>query len=252
MREYGKTWHEDDEFWEPLTDIMFSEKRWEEIPKDIIDIIQLLDIELGSHILDLCCGVGRHSLELARRGYRVTGVDRTNKYLDIARQKAADDNLNLEFLEGDMRTFSRLDTFDAAINLFTSFGFFEDPEEDKQVVMNVYNSLKPGGVFLMDMGGKEVIARIFQERDWREEPDGTLMLQHRTVTKNWSWLENLWIRITPEGKRHEHMVSHRIYSAAEIKKLFEECGFQDVQIFGNFEGTPYDQEARRLVVRGRK
>ena len=118
--------------------------------------------------------------------------------------------------------------------------------------MNVHQSLKPGGVFLMDMGGKEIIARIFQKRDWQEEPDGTFLLQERNITRDWSWLENRWIRITKSGERQDYMVSHRIYSAAEIKKLLEDCGFRDSGIFGEFEGIPYDEKARRLIVRGRK
>ncbi len=252
MREDGKIWHESDTFWTINTNSMFSENRWEEIPKDVADILAMLELKPDSHILDLCCGVGRHSLELTRKGFRVTGVDRTTSYLNIARQKAADEKLEIELLEGDMRTFARPDTFDAAINLFTSFGFFEDPAEDKQVVMNVYNSLKSGGVFLMDMGGKEVIARIYQERDWQEEENGTLLLQERKITKDWSWLDNRWIRISKTGERHEYNVSHRIYSGVEIKTLLEDCGFRDVQIFGNFEGAPYDQKASRLVVLGRK
>ncbi len=104
----------------------------------------------------------------------------------------------------------------------------------------------------MDMGGKEVIARIYQERDWRESEDGTLLLQERKITKNWSWLDNRWIRVAKSGERQEYMVSHRIYSAVELIKLLEDCGFSDVQVFGDFEGVPYDQNARRLVVRGRK
>ncbi|MCK4758188.1 MAG: class I SAM-dependent methyltransferase [Thermoplasmata archaeon] len=252
MQKNDKSWHEDDAFWTTFTNTMFSEDKRESTPKEVADIITMLGIEPDSHILDLCCGVGRHSLELARNGYKVTGVDRTKEYLDIARQKAANENLDVEFIEGDMRTFSKSETFDATVNLNTSFSFFENPEEDKQVVMNVYESLKPEGIFLIDLMGKEVIARIFQERDWREEQNGTLLLQERKITKNWSWLDNRWIRISKSGERHEYNVSHRLYSGAELKKLLEDCGFRDVQVFGNFEGAPYDQEARRLVVRGRK
>ena len=65
-------------------------------------------------------------------------------------------------------------------------------------------------------------------------------------------MENRWIRITKSGERQDYMVSHRIYSAAEIKKLLEDCGFRDIGIFGEFEGIPYDEKARRLIVRGRK
>ncbi len=247
-----KLWHEDDAFWKIFHHSMFSEQRWDDAPKETENIISLLGISQGARVLDLCCGVGRHSLELARRGYHVTGVDRTREYLDIACQKAAGEGLEAEFLEGDMRTFSRPDAFDAVVNLFTSFGFFEDPNEDKQVVMNAYQSLKSEGVFMVDVMGKEIIARIYQERDWHEEEDGTIYLQERKVTKDWSWMDNRWIRITKDGNRQNFTVSHTLYSARELKELLQECGFKDVKAFGNFEGAPFDQNARRLVVVGRK
>ncbi len=250
--EDDKPWHEDDVFWGAFTHTMFSERRWENAPKEVEDVITLLGIDPDAHILDLCCGVGRHSLELARRGYRVTGVDRTREYLDIATQKATDEGLKVEFLEGDMRTFSRSGVFDAVVNLFTSFSFFEDPDEDKQVIMNVYESLKPGGVFLIDLMGIEVIARIYQEHDWHEEEDGSLILQERKVNNDWNWMENRWIRIKKTGERQEYTVSHRLYSAAGLKGLLKECGFKDLKAYGDFEGSLYDQNAGRLVVLGRK
>jgi len=71
--------------------------------------------------------------------------------------------------------------FDIAISLFTSFGYFEDPRDDQKVLANVHASLKPGGKLLMDMSGKEVIARTFQPTGWSEPEPGTLVLQDRKV-----------------------------------------------------------------------
>jgi SAM-dependent methyltransferase len=145
-----------------------------------------------------------------------------------------------------MRTFCRPDAFDAVVNLFTSFGYFEDPEDDRRVAMNVYRSLKPGGVFLMDIMGKGILARIFRERDWYEE-DGVLILQERKITKNWSWMENRWI-IFVDNNRTELNLSHRIYSAVELTSLLAGCGFAHVEAYGDLEGSAYDHLARRLVV----
>ncbi len=247
-----KTWHEDDEFWETFTSTVFSERRLKDAEEDVGDLIVLLGLGPGSRVLDLCCGIGRYSLELTKRGYKVTGVDRTGGYLDIARKNAAEQGHDIEYIEGDMRTFSRPDTFDAVVNLFTSFGFFEDPEEDRQVLRNAHQSLKPGGVLIVDVMGKETIARIYQERDWREEEDGTLLLQERKVAKDWSWLDNRWILIAKDGSRKEFDFSHTLYSARELKEMLEECGFKDVKAYGDFKGAPYDQTARRLAVVGRK
>ena len=239
-------WHEQDTFWETVAPVLFVERRWSDAPAEVEQVLALLGIGPGAHILDLCCGVGRHSLELARRGFQVTGVDRTQLYLDRASRQAEAEGLEIEFVQRDMRAFCRPDAFDAVVNLFTSFGYFEDPEDDQRVAMNVYRSLKSGGVFLIDIMGKEVLARIFSERDWYEE-DGVLILQEREITKNWSWMENRWI-ILADSNRTELNLSHRVYSAVELASLLTECGFAHIDAYGDFEGSAYDHLARRLVI----
>ena len=245
-----KPWHEDDHFWETVGPVLFPGQRISDTNTEVDQILALLDVPEGSHILDLCCGIGRHSLELSRRGFKVTGVDRTRSYLNEAGMIAASEGLSVEFLEDDMRTFQRPDMFEAVINIFTSFSYFEDPEEDVRVLRNVFSSLKPGGVFVMEMHGKETLARIFRERDWREE-NGMLILEERNVSDNWSWMENRWI-IIKDNRRTDLKLSHRIYSAAELKSLLIGCGFSDTDVYGSLAGDDYDQNAKRMVIVARK
>src|SRR5204863_7756432 len=136
---------------------------------EVDQLTKLLDLDSPAKVLDLCCGLGRHSLELARRGFDVTGVDRTGVYLRRAQKQADSEGLKIEFVQEDMRQFCRPEAFDLTLNLFTSFGYFESPAEDRRVLVNVHKSLQPGGRLVMDMMGKEIIARVFRERDWREE-----------------------------------------------------------------------------------
>jgi SAM-dependent methyltransferase len=180
----------------------------------------------------------------------VTGVDRTEMYLEEARNQADKEKLKLELIRSDMREFRRPNAFDAVLNMFTSFGYFPDPKEDHRVIENVYQSLKRGGAFLIDVMGKEVLARIFRERDWHEE-DGILVLQERKLSQNWSWIENRWTVIR-HNQRATFTVSHRLYSAAELVLLLSGCGFGEVQVYGGLDGIPYDQNARRLVAVARK
>lgn len=248
--ENEKPWHEQDFFWETTGPVIFSERRWAITQDEVDRLVSLLELKQGVHILDLCCGPGRHSLELARRGFKVTGVDRTKQYLEQASEKAAQEGLNTEFIQEDMRTFCRPDTFNAAINMFTSFSYFDDPEEDCKVVMNVYQSLKPGGVFLLETHGKESLARIFQENNWHEQ-NGILILQEHKVTNNWSWMENRWI-IIKDDKRTEFKVTHRLYAATEMASLLTGCGFKSVDIYGDLAGSIYDHTARRMVAVAQK
>ena len=242
-------WHEEDAFWETMP--LFGAKQWEAASDEVEAIVYLLEIEPPGEILDLCCGVGRHSLEFARRGYRVTGVDRTASYLQVARDKAVDEGLQLDLVEEDMRSFVRTGSFDAAINLYTSFGYFEDPEEDRKVVENLFCSLKPGGRLVMEMMGKEILARVFLPRDWQELPDGSLFLQERHVACDWTWMENRWILVR-DGERIEHTIGHRIYDAAGLRALLLGAGFESVSIYGSLAGARYDTSAQRLVAVARK
>ena len=238
-------WYEEDDFWEIMAPKIFGRKQWENAPEEVGNAISLLKISPGAYVLDLCCGPGRHSLELARLGFHVIGVDRTPDYLAEARKQAEAEGLNVDFVLGDMRDFCRPATFDAVLNLYTSFGYFENPGDDRQVLKNIHSSLRTGGRLLIELMGKEVLAGIFRERDWHEE-DGIIFLEERKLSSGWGSIQARWIMI--KGKeRIEFTFSLRLYSGAELSSLLSESGFSSVELFGDLSGMPYDQTAKRLV-----
>lgn len=251
MKETSETpWHDQDSFWETYESLIFTSKMLAAAPQDAEHAIAMLKLEPGARICDLCCGVGRHSLELARRGFHVTSVDRTARYLDQAKAKAMAERLDIEFVHQDARDFRRPDSFDAVINLFTSFGYFEDPRENIAVLENIYTSLISGGKLLLELMSKEVLARIFQERDWRQE-DGAILLEERKVGKKWEFIESRWI-LFKDGKKYEHTFYPKLYSAVELCEMLSRCGFREMETFGGLDGSPYDQNANRLTVLGCK
>lgn len=242
-----KVWHEDDDFWRTMAPCLFARERWEGTSAEVDEVLRLTEVPPGSRVLDLCCGLGRHSLEMARRGFRVTAVDRTAEYLDRAKAQAEAEGLEIEFVQEDMRQFRRPSAFHLALNLYTSFGYFQDPQEDWKVAQGLCASLKPGGKLVMEMMGREVLARIFRERDWRSTEDGGFVLEERKPSPDWTWMDNRWI-LVKDGKVKEFHISHRLYGASDLAGLLRECGFGDVRLFGSLEGTPYDHTAKRLVV----
>lgn len=244
-------WHDDDRFWEAFAPAMFTPESFAAAPGEVSSVLALARTPAGAEVLDLACGPGRHALELARRGFRVTGIDRTRALLDRARAAAVAEALPIEILEGDMRGFSRPESFDLAVSLFTSFGYFRDPADDLRVAENVAHSLRPGGAFVLDVVGKEVLARIFRPRDWHELPGGALWLEDRRVESGWSWMRNRWILLR-NGRREEFQVEHRLYSAVELGALLREAGFSSTEPFGNLGGAPYDEKAERLVMLARR
>jgi SAM-dependent methyltransferase len=243
-------WHENDTFWETFGPLMFNPDRIAMAKEEMEKVIALTELEQQASVLDLGCGVGRCSLELARNGFFVTGVDRTAGFLDQARKQAEQDNLDVEFIQDDMRRFVRPESFDCVISMYTSWTYFDDPEEDKQVMLNAYLSLRPGGKLVIQTQGKETLAKIFTERSWQER-DGVIWFQEREVRNNWSWMWNRWIMLKG-NERIEGEVTHRLYAGSEIVALLTECGFRNVDIFGDLDGNPYNQNARQLVAVGYK
>ncbi|MHC4088216.1 MAG: class I SAM-dependent methyltransferase [Planctomycetota bacterium] len=245
-----QSWYEQDGFWETVATALFTDERMLSGKQEVEQIVSLLKLQTGASICDLCCGTGRHSLELGRLGYYVTGVDRTGLYIEEAKKKADEQELNIRFVQEDMRRFCEPNAFDVVINVLTSFGYFEDATDDKRVLENVYKSLKDGGKFLIDIMGKEVLARIFQEKRWREE-DGVIILEEAKVSEDWGSVDCRWI-IIRNDKRDECKFSLRLYSAAELGELLKSCGFGQVEFYGDLSGSSYDQTAKRLVVLAHK
>lgn len=242
----NRKWHESDDFWQKLAPFIFSEDRWANTPGEVDQLLELIQAKPGSKLLDIGCGPGRFSLELARRGYSVTGIDRTEAFLTIARKAAEEEDLNATFIYADMRKFVEPEMFDGALSMYTSFGYFYEQSENQKVLENAFLSLRSGGVFLIEVMGKEVLARVFTEKSW-DQNNQAYLLQERRVTTDWTKVENRWILIDGQ-EQTEFEVNHWIYSAVELGQMLENAGFCNIMTFGSLAGTPYDHEARRLVL----
>jgi SAM-dependent methyltransferase len=247
---YKKEWFDDESFWQDMYPFMFPERRFINTPEQIDKVLTLTNPS-GTAALDLCCGPGRCSIALAQRGYSVTGVDTTKYLLDKARAKARTAKVKIKWVQKDMRDFIRKDSFDLVLSMFTSFGYFDDKQEDIQVLDNILASLKPGGFFLIDVMGKERLANILQPTISEVLPDGTKLIQRHEIFDNWSRIRNEWILIR-KGKAKSFTFHHTIYSGQELKDRMQQVGFSDVTLYGNLDGDEYGTEAQRLIAVGRK
>jgi cyclopropane fatty-acyl-phospholipid synthase-like methyltransferase len=139
-------------------------------------IVSALALAPGARVLDIPCGEGRHSIELAARGYAATGVDFNARALALAENNASARGVHVEFVRADMRDFAAQARFDAASCFFGSFGYFGD-DENLRFAANVARALVPGGRFLIDTQVTESLFPRFQERRWDYLPDGTRVLE---------------------------------------------------------------------------
>jgi len=250
MKKRKKEWFDNDVFWQAFYPFMFSEKSFVETPEQIKKVLKLTE-PAGKTVLDLCCGPGRCAIALASSSFEVTGVDRTKYLLDKARERAISEKAEIEWIQMDMRDFVRPDTYDLALSMFTSFGYFDDKNEDTKVLHNMNTSLKQGGVCLIDVIGKEVLAKIFQPTTSVVLPDGTIFIQRHEIFDDWTRIRNEWILIR-KGKARNFHFHHTIYSGQELRDLMEQAGFVDVKLHGNFDGDEYGPDGHRLIAVGRK
>lgn len=256
-------WFADNLFWEKMRDAVFRAERMDAARDEASNIMAMLGLagrvagvhgHPGDFVLDLPCGVGRHAVELAKCHVNVTGVDRYQPYLVEAEKAASAQNVQLELIREDMRKFVREAYFDAVINMYTSFGYFESHADEMRTLSNFFQSLKPGGQLLMEMAGKEVIAMNFQKRAWFPIDDrGSVVLEEREIVDHWRRIRTRWTYFPANSNdRFERTSDIRMFSAGELIMMLEQTGFVDCQVFGTLKGAPYDNKAKRLIVKARK
>jgi SAM-dependent methyltransferase len=245
-----REWFEDESFWRELYPFMFPEKRIADAEGQIAKALALTK-PTGKSVLDLCCGPGRCSIALAKKGFRVTGVDRTAYLLNKARAKARAAHVKLELVQEDMRDFVRPGSFALVLSMFTSFGYFDDKQEDVTVLENMFRSLEPGGACLIEVLGKERLARVLQPTTSTDLPDGTVVVERHKIFDDWTRVGNEWL-VLRNGRVKRFKFHHTIYSGQELRDRMERVGFVAVKLHGSLDGDEYGPNAERLIAIGRK
>jgi SAM-dependent methyltransferase len=215
-------------------------------------ISQHLDLEEGSRILDLCCGPGRYTTELAKMEYEVVGIDINEDYVALARKLAEQERVSPEIIVGDMREISYAGSFDAVISVGTSFGFFATETENELVIESIARSLKPGGHFLLEMGNRDYLLKNFEASSSRENPDGSLTEVHRSFDYVRSRINTTFRRSSNDELLETWSHSWRAYSLVEVISLLSQSNLDLVDTFGGWKSEPFDVDATRMVVISKK
>jgi SAM-dependent methyltransferase len=215
---------------------------------EITFIERALGLSSGARVLDLACGYGRHAIGMARRGYRVTGLDFNAHYLEIAAVEATAAGAHVEWKAGDMRDPGFERTFDGAYSFFTSFGYYDD-EENERVLAGVARALAPGGRFLLDVVNRDWLLTHPQQRTWMQREDGALLMEETSIELESSRVATRQILIDNAGGpqvRKEHFL--RAYTCAELTALHRRHGLLVRQVLGGPGEPGYSTESRRLVL----
>ncbi len=220
----------------------------ERTAREVAGTIKLLNLPPDSSLLDLCCGTGRHALPLAQQGYRVTGLDQNENFLQQAQAEAEAKGIKVRWVQSDMRLIPFENEFDAVINIFTSFGYLEDEDEDLRVLQQIQHALKPGGHFLLETIYQPRVMRNYSPHGIIRYNDGLIVLEERHLDLLGSRNEIGITMLFPEGQRAEHRQSIRVYTLTELVRMLAAVGIQMQAYYGDLDGSPLTLDSRLVIV----
>lgn len=227
--EWFKTW-----FNSPYYHILYKNRDYKEAEAFLTLLLEELQLPSEAHIIDLACGKGRHSVFLSRLGFKVLGLDLSKE--SILADKAYE-HQDLHFKVHDMRDPIESEPVDAVFNLFTSFGYFSDPQDDKKVFESVSKVLKPGGYFVLDFLNKEQVIHSLTSQSEEKRDDLVFQIEKRieegAVVKE--------IRFEDKGKPYFFFEKVKLHSLDYIESLANEYGLVREKIYGDYNLNPYDE-----------
>jgi D-alanine-D-alanine ligase len=224
---------------------------------DEVDLlIRSIGLERNDRILDLCCGQGRHSLELAQRGFsHITGLDRSRYLIRLARKRAKQRNLQVSFHEGDARRFRLGDAeFHCVCILGNSFGYFERPEDDLAVLEAVKRALASGGSLVMDLMDGNWMRHHFEPRSWEWVDQNHFVCRERDLAGDGDRLISREVVVHAErGVIADQFYAERLYSKERLETLLKSAGFTNVRFHslmapGSNRNQDLGMVAQRLFV----
>jgi SAM-dependent methyltransferase len=240
------------EWWEDIYNRQIYFDLYEEADTNLAEqevqqVVTLLHPQDGASILDLCCGYGRHSIQLAQRGFQVTGVDISATQIQHAREGAENARVHLDFRVADARKLDFRGAYDVVLNMFVSFGLFKEEDEHKQVLQGVQRGLKPGGKLLLDLWNREKEIREFKPTTCEKVRDLIVLKewQFDALAGRLNWKNTV---IFPDGKRESWEHSVRAYTVTELKALVEEVGLQFEAVYGSLASEEYSLDSPSAII----
>lgn len=219
--------------------------------EQLVDLIEhTVDPQPNAHVADVGCGRGRHARILARRGYRVTGVDLSEESIAEARRQAASEGLSerISFQIGDMREPVCTGCADGVVNLFTSFGYFQADDENERAIRAMVTALRPGGWFVQDFLNAPLVVESLEPSE-RETAEGVTVREQRWVEEG---RVNKEITLEKDGRTETFRESVRLYTLDDMKQMYDAVGLELVETFGDYEGAPHSSTSPRLLLYARK
>ncbi len=239
MAEWFEDWFNTEEY------LYVYSHRNEEDAKNFFDLItKNILIEKSSKVLDLACGAGRHSILFAKNGFDVTAVDISENLLNVASLTAKELGLNINFIKSDLRKLHLTQKFHLIINLFTSFGYFENDDENGEVIKIVSQHLVDNGYFILDFFNITYLKNNLIPISYDKIKEG-IIKQERVIKEDRIVKK---IIITRKGIEKSYYESVRAYTKEELLSIFDNHGLKVKCICGDYLGNDFEEESSPRII----
>lgn len=225
--------------------------------KEIDSFCNLLNLGIDDAILDLCCGQGRHALELSRRGFRVDGLDRSRYLIQKARAEAKNRCLPVRFREGDARKLPYgPDCFETVMMMGNSFGYFDNEHNDVRILEEIRKVLKPWGQLLLDVTDGQYMKENFQARSWEWIDKKLFVCRERSLSADMKRLiSREVITDVNKGVIADQFYAERLYTREELMEMLKQTGFEETQVNGEIETQSARNQdlgmmSKRIIITG--
>lgn len=235
MQKWFQSW-----FDSPYYHILYKDRDNQEAEYFMDNLLEQIHLPVKSSVLDIACGKGRHSLFLADKGYHVTGIDLSEQSIAYCKQF---ERQSLEFYVHDMREIFRTNCYDVALNLFTSFGYFNSDHDNRLALRTASLALKPGGYFILDFFNPDFIKNTSQQHIKQVDGIDFSINKHsdgNTIEKT--------IQFSDSGKSFKFTESVQIISKHTFLKHFERVGLVTRHIFGDYSLRPFEEDSSERMI----
>ncbi len=239
IKEWYKDWFSSKDYLD-----VYRHRNSEDTERLVNLILSNVNPKPDAKILDAACGAGRHAIMLAKRGFNVTAFDLSKTLLEIGIDQSKNQNLTINFLNSDIRTFATDEKYDLVLSLFTSFGYFESDDENFIFPQNAYNMMNENGYYVLDYFNKNFVEQNLIEESERKVNEKEIIenrfIENDRVIKR--------ISIKEENKNNEYIESVKLYSFEQLEERFKSIGYKVFKVYGDYLGNLFNNESSERCI----
>jgi ubiquinone/menaquinone biosynthesis C-methylase UbiE len=234
----------------PIYDILMSDVDYKSWAEYVLKLLERAGARPGQSLLDLACGTGAMTLLLAQAGYQATGMDLSPEMLEIARQKAAEQKQEMEFFQGDLRTFKTGSNYNVITCFFDSVNYLLTPEDVAACFSSVHRALEPGGAFVFDVNTIHALSQFWGNNTEMRDDKGVISVWNNRYLPASNSSELTLTAFVPRGGLYEKLAerhTERAYPLEDLVRILKDSGFQSVEYFKQNSFEPPAENTTRVT-----